>query len=72
MSQLQLQNGDVWRLPENTKQIQVLSGAAWITQHGADRILRSGDLFTIAHSPNDPAVVTAVGSTPVVIGLVSR
>jgi hypothetical protein len=72
MSQFQLQSGDVWRLPENTKEIRILSGAAWLTQHGADRILRSGDLFAVKAASGDPAVVTAVGQSPVVIGLIDR
>ena len=63
---LALYRNEIARLPNVCRGVTVREGIAWMTVQGTDRILLTGD--TAAFEPGKfPAVVTALGGTPLVL-----
>lgn len=61
-----LQKGEVFRLPSACREIQVLSGVAWITVAGEDIILIRGKTATLALN-KDEALVSAINDAPLIL-----
>ncbi len=61
-----LMEGEALRLPASRTRVAVLTGTAWVTQSGEDRILMAGETLTAAANA-DCAVVSALGNVPLLI-----
>ncbi len=61
-----LVEGEALRLPPARTHVSVLTGTAWVTQCGEDRILLAGETLTAAANA-DCAVVSALGNVPLLI-----
>lgn len=67
-----LQKGQTCRVPSACRELQVVSGTAWITVDGYDIILNSGEKVSVASdSDKDGAVVSALGNNPLTLQVVS-
>lgn len=65
--QIVLQGTECCRLPQNSWQLRVVSGRAWISYAGQDVLLSSNDHLSSADLRGygkDQAVISAVGNTP--------
>jgi hypothetical protein len=61
-----LMEGEALRLPVARTRVTVLTGTAWITQCGMDKILAAGEGMTSAAGA-DCAVVSALGTVPLLL-----
>jgi hypothetical protein len=61
-----LQKGEVFRVPSGCKELQVLSGVAWITVAGQDIILTSGETASL-ESNKGFAILSALGRNPLTL-----
>jgi len=61
-----LVQGEALRLPSSRGRVSVLTGTAWITQGGQDRILVAGQAMTAA-AGGDCVVVSALGTLPLLL-----
>ncbi|WP_293318268.1 hypothetical protein [Microcoleus sp. PH2017_15_JOR_U_A] len=61
---------EVYRLPQNHQEIQVLSGIAWITLDKQDIILHSPEKSSLPPSKNF-AVISALNNMPLILAVCS-
>jgi hypothetical protein len=66
MLRLILYKGEVFRLPASFKEVQVLSGLAWLTINGKDILLEQGQKIALS-SKEDFALVSAMRDMPLVL-----
>lgn len=59
---------EIYRVAQNYRELRVRSGRAWITMDGHDYILKRGEEIAL-QSTGDGAVVSPLGSAPLVIEL---
>ncbi|MGO8694867.1 MAG: hypothetical protein ACLQMF_14490 [Rectinemataceae bacterium] len=57
---LVLLHNEVFLLPRSSRVLQVLSGKAWVSFEGEDRIIESGDSLALSRARNG-AVISATG-----------
>ena len=58
---LTLIRGEALRLPRETSRLRVLSGNAWLSLGGEDRVLQSGESLALPPALRYPAIVSALG-----------
>ena len=63
-----LMKNEVYRLPQTHREIQVLSGIAWITLDKQDIILRSLEKVSLSPS-KDFAVISALNNMPLIVAV---
>lgn len=63
-----LMKDEVYRLPQIHRQIQVLSGTAWITLDKQDIILNSPEK-TLLPSSKNAAVISALNNVPLILAV---
>ncbi|MDF0556924.1 hypothetical protein [Kamptonema sp. UHCC 0994] len=63
---IKLENNQVFRLPKAYRDVQVLSGTAWITVDKQDIILRTGDKVSLPSS-NNFAVISVLTKVPLIL-----
>ncbi len=63
-----LMNNEVYRLPQTHREIQVLSGIAWITIDQQDIILQSHEKASLPPSQNF-AVISALNNMPLILAV---
>lgn len=63
---IKLENNQVFRLPKAYRNVQVLSGTAWITIDKQDIILRSGEKVSLPLSKNF-AVISVLSKIPLIL-----
>jgi hypothetical protein len=61
-----LMENEVYRLPQTHREIQVLSGSAWITLDQQDIILQSHEKASLPPSKNF-AVISALNNMPLIL-----
>lgn len=61
-----LMKNEVYRLPQTHREIQVLSGIAWITLEKQDIILHSPEKASLSRSKNF-AVISALSNMPLIL-----
>jgi hypothetical protein len=61
-----LKKGEVFRVPSECKELQVLSGVAWITLGGQDIILSSGQTASL-ESNKGFAILSVLGKAPLTL-----
>lgn len=66
MLRLVLYQGEVYRLPETSQGLRVLSGIAWITAASQDIFLTAGEK-TLFSETGDIPLVSALGRVPLVL-----
>ncbi len=59
---------EVYRLPQTHRQIQVISGIAWITLDKQDIILNSPEKVSLSSSKN-PVVISALNNVPLILAV---
>ncbi|NEQ21839.1 MAG: DUF2917 domain-containing protein [Microcoleus sp. SIO2G3] len=62
--QFTLEESEVFRIPSACKELQVMSGTAWITVAGRDIVLTSGEKVTL-ETKKDRAILSALGNKSV-------
>ena len=63
-----MMKNEVYRLPQTHREIQVLSGIAWITLDKQDIILRGPEKVSLPPSKNF-AVISALNNMPLVVAV---
>jgi hypothetical protein len=63
-----LMKNEVYRLPQNHREVQVLSGIAWITIDKQDIILHGLEKISLPPSKNF-AVISALSNMPLIIAV---
>ena len=63
-----LMKNEVYRLPQTHREVQVLSGIAWITLDKQDIILESGEKTSLPPSKNW-AVISALNNMPLILAV---
>lgn len=63
---LTLQKDEVMKLPKGYREVQVLSGTAWISIEKKDIILKSGEKVTLPSS-KELAVISALSKGPALL-----
>jgi hypothetical protein len=63
-----LMNNEVYKLPQTHREIQVLSGIAWITLDQQDIILESPEKASLPPSKNF-AVISALNNMPLILAV---
>ena len=63
-----LMNNEIYRLPRTHREIQVLSGIAWITLDQQDIILHSPEKASLPPSKNF-AVISALNNMPLILAV---
>ena len=63
-----LMENEVYRLPQSHREIQVLSGMAWITLDKQDLILQSSEKASLPPSKNF-AVISALNNMPLILAV---
>ena len=63
-----LMENEVYRLPQTHREIQVLSGTAWITLDQQDIILQSQEKASLPPSKNF-AVISALNNMPLILAV---
>ena len=63
-----LMKDEVYRLPQIHREIQVLSGIAWITLDKQDIILNSSEKVFLPSSKN-PVVISALNNVPLIMAV---
>ncbi len=63
-----LMKNEVYRLPQTHREVQVLSGIAWITVDKQDIILHSPEKISLPPSKNF-AVISALNNMPLILTL---
>ncbi|HLO47460.1 MAG TPA: hypothetical protein VK211_03440 [Kamptonema sp.] len=63
---IKIENNQVFRLPKAYREVQVLSGTAWITVDRKDIILRSGEKVCLPSS-NNFALISALTNVPLIL-----
>ncbi|MEG3849595.1 hypothetical protein QT971_02420 [Microcoleus sp. herbarium19] len=63
-----LMKNEVYRLPQTHREIQVLSGIAWITLDKQDIILHSSEKASLPSSKN-AAVISALNNMPLIVAV---
>ncbi len=61
-----LLSGDALRIPRPSSHLRVLTGTAWVSQGGKDRILEAGQCYKV-RSMADCAIVSGLKGEPVVV-----
>lgn len=59
---------ETYRVAQGYRELRVRSGRAWITMNGHDHVLKRGEEIAL-QSTGDGAVVSPLGSAPLVIEL---
>ena len=62
---LSLTAGQVLRLKKTIREINIISGCAWVSYAGQDMVLEAGDRASFALNRDVP-VVSAVGQSPLI------
>lgn len=65
-SRFTLEKNQVFRLPKTYREVQVVSGTAWITVDREDIIVRSGEKASLPN-PQNFAVISALSQTPLIL-----
>lgn len=65
-----LMKNEVYRLPQNYREVQVFSGIAWITVDKQDIILHSPEKISLPPSKNF-AVMSALCNMPLIVAIFS-
>ena len=68
---IKIENNQVLKLPKAYREVQVLSGTAWITVDGQDIILRSGEKVSLPSS-NNFALISALTPLPLVLEVLTQ
>jgi len=63
MLRFALYAGELYRVPRGMRNVQILSGTAWISAHGEDVVARQGSRLRIAPGAG-PALVSGLGREP--------
>ena len=63
-----LMKDEVYRLPQTVREIQVLSGIAWLTLDQQDIILQSSEKTQLPSSKNF-AVISALNNMPLIVAV---
>ncbi len=63
-----LMKNEVYRLPQTHREVQVLSGIAWITLDKQDIILNSPEKILLPSSKNT-AVISALNNVPLILAV---
>jgi hypothetical protein len=63
-----LMKDEVYRLPQTHREVQVLSGIAWITIDKQDIILRSSEKVSLPSSQN-AVVISALNNLPLILAV---
>lgn len=63
-----LMKNEVYRLPQTHREIQVLSGIAWITLDKQDIILHSSEKASLPSSKN-AALISALNNVPLILAV---
>lgn len=63
-----LMRREIYRVTRNYRELRVRSGRAWVTMNGHDHVLKRGEEIAL-QSTGDDAVVSPLGSAPLVIEL---
>ncbi|MCU0546765.1 MAG: hypothetical protein MUE44_32140 [Oscillatoriaceae cyanobacterium Prado104] len=63
-----LMNREVYKLPHSVREIQVLSGIAWLTLDQQDIILQNPEKTTLQPSKN-AALISALNNMPLVLAI---
>ena len=58
-----LLEGEALTLPLSLLRVRVVSGTAWITQQGEDKLLPEGEALTLS-ADADRAVISPIGTVP--------
>ena len=58
--------GEQFRLPRDSRWLQVLAGTAWVSLGGKDHVLDGGDCLTVSKA-KDGAIVSALREDSIVI-----
>lgn len=62
-ARLTLNPGEIFRIPVVCKELQIVSGVAWISVAGKDIILNAGETVSLADS-DEVAILSALGDEP--------
>lgn len=63
-----LMKNEVYKLPQTHRQVQVLSGIAWITLDQQDIILQSSEKTSLPSSKN-AVVISALNNVPLILAV---
>jgi hypothetical protein len=63
-----LMKDEVYRLPQTHREVQVLSGIAWITLDQQDIILQSSEKTSLPSSKN-AVVISALNNVPLILAV---
>lgn len=63
---LTLEKGEVFRVPQTHRALQVVSGVAWVSLAGGDFILTQGDRLSVP-TIKDFALISGLGRIPLVL-----
>ncbi|XZN90485.1 MAG: hypothetical protein ACM65L_09015 [Microcoleus sp.] len=63
-----LMKNEVYRVPQTHREVQVLSGIAWITLDTKDIILHSSEQASLPFSKN-PVLISALNNMPLIMAI---
>ncbi len=63
-----LMKNEVYRVPQTHREVQVLSGTAWITLDKKDIILHSSEQASLPFSKN-PVLISALNNMPLIMAV---
>jgi hypothetical protein len=63
-----LMKDEVYKLPQTHREIQVLSGTAWITLDKQDIILNSSEKVSLPSSKN-PVIISSLNNVPLILAV---
>jgi hypothetical protein len=66
---LALIRGEILRAPRHASRLSILSGTAWVSNRGKDYLIGRGEKLPLETSHVDPALISAVGETPLFLEL---
>lgn len=66
MLRLMLRHNELFRLPESSRAIEVLTGTAWVTFNSCDIFLAAGERLNLP-SRRDPVLISAMGQPPLIL-----
>jgi len=67
---IKIENNQVFKLPKAYREVQVLSGTAWITVERKDIVLRSGEKVYLPSSKNF-ALISALTKVPLMLEILT-
>jgi mannose-6-phosphate isomerase class I len=66
LTAIKLENNQVFKLPQAYREVQVLSGTAWITIDQKDLILKCGEKAAIPATHHNFAVISGLTKNPLI------